>query len=382
VHQQPGGRLLTTGPDTWSAGARRRPRAFLGLNLATIALLFVAPPTGAQDSIERLFYYVDREDAWESLVEHINEITIVAPAAYSVDADGVVWGAVDPRVLELARQHEVGVMPLVVNPGFDQELLHVLLADDAARRRAIEALVGECRRHGYPGIQFDFENISHEDREAYTRFYREAADALHAEGYRLSVAVVHRPEEFAGPTRYHGWMHANWRGGYDLAALAEAGDFISVMTYSQHTRRTPPGPQAALPWVRQVAEYFLEFMPPEKLSLGIPLGSQHWYTSQEDRIDPERARSYSEPVSYRWGLGLVGRHDATPIWNDEHQVAYAFYPVGGTFEWVFFEDARSFEAKLGLVDELGLRGFSAWVLGPEDPVIWSVLAGRGAAARR
>ncbi|MGH7558450.1 MAG: glycosyl hydrolase family 18 protein, partial [Gemmatimonadota bacterium] len=359
------------------------PSVAVAATLSAALLSLSAVTATAQERVERLFYYVDREAAWKSLFEHIGEISIVAPAAYSVDASGVVWGAVDPRVLALAEEHGVGVVPLIVNPGFDQEELHALLQDDAARRRTIESLVGECRRHGYHGIQFDFENLAHEDRDAYTRFYREAAEALHGAGCEISVAVVHRPEEFPGPTRYHGWMFADWRGGYDLAALAEAGDFISVMTYSQHTRRTPPGPQAGLPWVREVAEYFLQFVPPGKLSLGIPLGSQHWYTSYEEQIDPELARSYSEQVSYEWGLGLAERHGATPVWSDEQQVAYAFYPVGGTFEWIFFEDARSFRAKLGLVDELGLRGFSAWVLGPEDPALWDVLAERrGAAARR
>ncbi|MGH7464426.1 MAG: glycosyl hydrolase family 18 protein, partial [Longimicrobiales bacterium] len=65
-------------------------------------------------------------------------------------------------------------------------------------------------------------------------------------------------------------------------------------------------------------------------------------------------------------------------WNDEHQVGYAFFPVGGTFEWIFLEDARSFRAKLDLMRRHGLRGFSAWVLGPEDPAIWEALPRRTA----
>jgi spore germination protein YaaH len=184
---------------------------------------------------------------------------------------------------------------------------------------------------------------------------------------------VHRPDDLAGPTRYHKWLFRNWRAGYDLAALAEIGDFVSVMTYSQHTRRTPPGPQAGVPWVEDVVEYFLQHMPAEKLSLGIPTGSQHWYTSQEDRIQPEMARSYSENVPWDRAVALVERYGAELIWSEEQQVPYAFYERGGTFEWIFLENARSFEAKLGLVGKHGLRGFSVWVLGSEDPGIWSSL---------
>ncbi|HEX2092149.1 MAG TPA: glycosyl hydrolase family 18 protein [Longimicrobiaceae bacterium] len=341
-----------------------------------LALALLPRPAAAQRPLERLFYYTDSEEAWASLQRNIAQVSVLAPTGYSVDEDGVVWGEVDPRVLRLAREHRVPVMPLIVNPGFDQEMLHRLLASDGARRRAVASLVELCRRNGYWGIQFDFENVAMNDRDAFTRFFREAAQALHAAGFKLSAAVVHRPDELPGPTPYHKWLFKNWRAGYDLRALGEAGDFLSIMSYSQHTRRTPPGPQAGLPWQEEVARYFLRFVPPEKLSLGIPTGSQHWYTSQEDRITPEMARSYSQQVSHARALGLVERYGARLQWDEQQQVPFAYFPRGGTFEWIFLEDARSFRAKLGLVERLGLRGFSVWVLGPEDPGIWEVLRGR------
>jgi spore germination protein len=346
--------------------------AVLSLEVLAAGILAPAARVSAQE-MERLFYYTDNEEAWASLQANIGAISVIAPGGYSVDEDGIVWGEVDPRVLRLAKERGVPVMPLIVNPGFDQEMLHRLLVNDAARARTVAWMVEECRRHGYWGIQFDFENVSIDDRDNLTRFYREMAAALHAEGYRISIAVVHRPDELPGPTRYHKWLFRNWRAGYDLKALGEIGDFISIMSYSQHTRRTPPGPQASVPWQEDVVEYFLQFVPKEKLSLGIPTGSQHWYTSQEDRIEPERARSYSENIGYRRALGLAERYDAEILWSAEHQVPYTFYERGGTFEWIFFEDARSFRAKLDLVRAHELRGFSVWVLGSEDPAIWEAL---------
>lgn len=364
------------------ASGAARSRAAGGLVARVlIAGSFIAPlfaaTVHAQQSPERLFYYTDNEAAYESLVTHVDRIDVLAPSAYFVDESGVVWGDVDPRVLALAGEHDVGVVPLLVNRGFDQEELRALLNDSVARARVVDDLVELCRRHDYRGIQIDFENLSIHDRDAFTRFYREAARALHDAGREISVAVVHRPDRLAGATAYQEWLMDSWRGGYDLAALAEAGDFISVMTYSQHTRRTPPGPQAGLPWAREVVDHFLEHVPPEKLSLGVALGSQHWYTSYEEEIRPELARSYSRQLSHAWATGLVDRHGAELHWSEEHQAAYAFFSVGGTFEWVWMEDARSLEAKLGLIDERGLRGFSAWVLGPEDPGIWVLLAGGG-----
>jgi spore germination protein YaaH len=339
-----------------------------------LALLVLLPSAlDAQRSMERLFYFYDNPASWESLRANIDQISVVAPGGYSVDEDGIVWGEVDARVLRLAREHGVPVMPLVVNPGFNQETLHRFLNNPTARARAIATLVEESRRHGYWGIQVDFENLSINDRDAYTLFFRELATALRSGGFRISAAVVHRPDELAGPTGYHRWLFRNWRAGYDLRALGEIADFISIMSYNQHTRRTPPGPQHGMPWMREVIQYFSSHIPGEKLSLGIITGGMRWYTSQEDRITPEMARSYSNTLSYGQALGLLDRYGAQLRWDDEQQVSYTWYSNGGTFEWIFLEDARSFMARVALVDEYRLRGFSVWVLGPEDPAVWDRL---------
>jgi len=45
----------------------------------------------------------------------------------------------------------------------------------------------------------------------------------------------------------------------------------------------------------------------------------------------------------------------------------------GLFEYLFLSDVRSFKAKLELVKRYNLRGFSAFVLGFEDPQIWKLI---------
>jgi len=331
------------------------------------------PCVFAQQKMERLFYYVNRESSFASFTEHVEQISIVAPVAYNVDEDGVVWGGVDPRVLRIAKEHDIDVMPLIHNPGFHQDMLHDLLSSDIARRRAIESILDECNMYGYSGMQFDFENLSMNDKELFTRFYQEAANALHQGDFMISVAVVHRPAKFPGPTKYFKWLYKNWRAGYDLKALSDIGDFISVMAYSQHTRRTTPGPNAGVPWVKQNLAYFLKSVPPEKLSLGIPVVSQHWRTEQDDEQYLANARSWSKSLSYREAVSLAERYNARIQWLDDQQVPYTFFENGGLFEYVFFEDAKSFQAKLDLVNSYKLRGISVWVIGREDEAIWHSL---------
>jgi spore germination protein YaaH len=344
------------------------------IRLAAVAVvsLVLALPAAAQQSLERMFYYVDNEQSYNSLLKHVDQITVLGPQAYTVDSLGIVFGAIDRRVMELAKRRSVKVMPLVVNEGFHGPSLRRLLGDTAARARATRALVALCRDNGFWGIQFDIENISLEDKDRFTAWVTATANALHEAGAKISIAVVHRPEEFAGPLGYHRFLYESWREGYDLAALGKASDFISLMTYSQHTRRTPPGPSAGLPWTREVVDYFLKSIPPEKLSLGIPLSGEHWFTRYDSSI-PERARSWSEGVSWTWGSGLAERNGARLQWDSTQAVNWTYYANGGTFEWLFLENARSFGVKLALAREKKLRGFSAWVLGPEDEGIWDLL---------
>jgi spore germination protein YaaH len=325
-----------------------------------------------QPALERLFYYVDREDSYESFVKHADRIDVLGVGGYRVDSLGILWGSVDRRVLDLARQRNVKVMPLLVNENFHQPSLRRLLADTAARNRATRAMAEECRLHKYWGWQFDIENVHIDDRDRLTTWYGEAARALHAAGCTISIAVVHRPTELAGPLGYHRFLFDSWRAAYDLAALARLSDFVTIMTYSQHTRRTTPGPQAGIPWMRSVVDYVLHSVPAAKLSLGIPSQGLHYFT-REDNTIPERARSWAETVNWTWGSGIAERYGARLMWDSTQAVTYGSFENGGTFEWLFLEDERSFRAKLALAREKKLRGFSVWVLGQEDERIWEAL---------
>lgn len=343
--------------------------ALTGSLLVTESLVAQSRPR-----VEALFYMTSSERSVQSFLRHADRISIVGPQVYSVKEDGVVWGQVDPRVIETAREKGVKVMPLIVNPGFDREMFHKLLMDPKARARTIAAMVDLAKEFGYWGWQFDFEHIHVSDRDALTVFYREAADALHANGLTLSVAAVPTTGKISA-TPYQWFMEADWRGSFDLKAMAEAGDFISLMTYDQHSRNTPPGPVAGLPWVRDMVDYALsQGVPPEKLSLGIPSYSHYWYATHT----AERGiHAYGRQLDYETASGLLDKYDAKTTWMPEQGVSWAVWDNRSQWEYLFLENRRAFEAKLDLLKEYpGLHGISVWVLGSEDPEIWEAVRGR------
>jgi len=334
-------------------------------------LLAVAACAKAQKP-EALWYSVGGEESTTSFVAHAAQISIVSPQVFAMDSLGGITGKVDPRVIAAAREKGVKLIPLVMNPGFDQAIVHRVLSVREARQRAIANLATLCQSNHFDGLQFDLENVNVADKDAFTSFVRETAAALHRVGCSVSAAVVPRSSESPGTTNYSRWMFENWRGVYDYKALADALDFISYMTYAQHAGGSTPGPVAGYTWMEEALKYVLSLgVPPSKISLGIPSYSDWWYSSYDAK---NGARVRGKDISYDTATALLSRYGAQPIWDDREKSPYAFWSNNGVYEWLWMEDARAFMAKLELVRKYQLRGYSVWVLGLEDAKTWDALA--------
>jgi len=339
---------------------------WVGLALVTV-LVRVLP----SQQLEALWYSVASERSTQSFLSHADRISIVSPQVFAFDRNGAIHGKIDPRIIEKARAQRVKVIPLVMNPGFDQPLIHHILTVPEVRKRAIASLVALCRDNHFDGLQFDLENVNVADKAAFTDFVRESAGALHAINCSISAAVVPRLSDNPGPTNFHRWMYENWRGVYDYKALAESLDFISYMTYAQHGGSSTPGPVAGYTWMEAALQFLLSTgVPPEKISLGIPSYSDWWYPTYTTKSG---AQVRGSDIPYAKVSELIATYSLTPVWDEREKTSFAIWADAGVNDLMWIEDARAFEAKLELVRKYKLRGYSVWVLGMEDPRVWEIL---------
>jgi len=316
-----------------------------------------------------LFYMTENPSSVRSFSEHADKIDILVPAWYSVDGNGLVWGGPNPDVLKTAAQHHVPVMPIVAL--MTQADLHKLFTTPMARGAFIASLLSECKKYEYSGFQIDFENVNWSDRDLLSGLVAETAAALHKDRLQLTIATVPNAPGSAGKSNYSRWLYANWRGGYDLKALAQSADLICLMTYDQNTRWTEPGPVAGYPWTVENLEYALQFVPQEKLSLGIPLYGYHWFAGDPGKDEkPNPAAEYVGQPDV--DLYLAAYHPQVE-WDSADRTAWFYFYRDDTREWVFYTDKRGFQERLNLVRDRGVQGFCSWVLGTEDPQIWSLL---------
>ncbi|MGH9617318.1 MAG: glycosyl hydrolase family 18 protein [Acidobacteriaceae bacterium] len=326
-----------------------------------------------------LLYMTSAPESVQSFLDHADKIDILVPTWYATDVHGMVWGGANPQVMQVAREHHVAVMPIIGGSGMGTEQYHQFFNDATARHAMEEALVRICKQNGYLGIQFDFEDVSWTDRDALSQTVAETAAALHSAGFQLSIATVPNAPGYAGATAYSAWMYRDWRGAYDLKALAKSADLICLMTYDQHTAYTPPGPVAGYPWVLENLKYALAVVPKEKLSLGIPLYGYHWFAGRPvggKNVPNNSAQYIGTPAA----MQLARAYHARLQWDPEDKTAWFYFYRAQDREYIFYTDTRTFSARYDLVKRDGLEGFCAWVLGQEDPAIWQLLPSHTSAA--
>jgi spore germination protein YaaH len=337
--------------------------------LVSAVCLLTVSVAGAQRP-EALWYIRNQESGIQSFIRNADHISIISPQTFSMDSTGAIRGRIDPRIVETARAKKVKLVPLVMNPGFNQPMFHRVLTNPAARANAIRNLAALCRDNKFDGIQFDFENFHLDVKDAFTSFTREAVDSVHRAGCTLSAAVVPRFTDERTGNEYHKWIHDNWRAAFDYKALADTLDFISFMTYAQHTGGSTPGPVAGMPWVERCLAFLLSLgVPPSKISLGLASYSDHWYPHYDARRDESRVRG--NDISHTRAMEIANAAGVKPVWDNVQKAWYAMWESNGVFEHLWIEDARAFFTKAALVNKHKLRGYSVWLLGDEDPATWA-----------
>ena len=125
---------------------------------------------------------------------------------------------------------------------------------------------------------------------------------------------------------------------------------------------------APLPNVRAVVEYALTEIPREKIWLGIPNYGYDWPLP----VEPGVTRATS--ISNQRAVDLARLYRAEIQYDETTQAPWFRYQnETGQEHEVWFEDARSIQAKLGLIREYGLKGAGYWNLMRPFPQNWVVL---------
>ncbi|KGE19775.1 glycoside hydrolase family 18 protein [Paenibacillus wynnii] len=289
-------------------------------------------------------------------------LTYLAPFSFQVQRDGSLAAPPLGNLASIAAQNQVTLMMVVTNlenAQFSSELGRIILNDQAVQTRLLDNIIAQAKRLNFRDIHFDFEFLRPEDREAYNTFLRRAATRIHQEGFLLSTALA--PKTSAAQV-------GAWYTAHDYKVHGQVADFVIIMTYEWGYSGGPPMPVSPIGPVRRVLEYAITEMPASKIMMGQNLYGYDW------TLPYVAGGAYARALSPQAAIDLARNRNAAIQYDTKDQAPHFNYTDdSGKSHKVWFEDARSIQAKFDLIKELGLRGISYWKLGLPFPQNWLLI---------
>jgi len=289
---------------------------------------------------------------------HHDLIDEILPCAFVSDAAGRLQRALSEerlsRLSSVCSDSGITMIPLVAMPPIED--LKAILKSSILRTDNIKSIVDTVVSGDFVGIDVDYECMPPEYRALYTEFFVELSAAMRSAGKLLSLPV--HPKASDRDTTVPGGL------SQDYPVLAGLVDNVRVMCYDQHhPAYAEPGPVGGYSWAERVMDYAATVIPAEKLYMGLPTYGHEW-----DLKDNSKSRYVSfsdvEGIDSAWHPGVKRDADGSPNFA---------YSTSGSDKEVWYTDTDTFIMGMEIASAHGAAGVSVWVMGVEDPSLWTAL---------
>jgi spore germination protein len=289
-------------------------------------------------------------------------LTYVSIFSYQIRPDGSLIPIPDSNIINTARNAAVMPMMVITNikegASFDSDLAHTILTDMTVQNTLIDNTIKILNEKRYYGLDIDIEYIYPEDREAYNNFLRKITARLHALGYIVTTAVAPKTSATQSGLLYE---------AHDYKAHGEIVDHVIIMTYEWGYTYGPAQAVAPIDQVEKVLQYAVTAIPSAKIFLGMPNYGYDWTL-------PFVSGSAARSISNVEAINIAVRHNSQIQYDTKSQAPFFNYTDNaGKRHEVWFDDARSIQARLQLIDKYKLGGVSYWTINTFFSQNWLVL---------
>lgn len=276
-------------------------------------------------------------------------LSLISPFSYSLTSDGEIIAPDADRIIAASRNS--GVMPLmtvtnIYDGNFSTEVLSQILAVPETQERLITNILAELEAKNYFGVNLDMEYISPDDREAYNDFLRNISQRLHENDYLLVSAVA---------PKYRADQPGILYESHDYAEQGRWADLVLIMSYEWGYSFSMPMSVQPIEEVRKVLSYAITEIPSGKILLGMPNYGYDWTL-------PYTRGTAARSIGFTAATELANSKGSEIFFDERTQTPYFYYTENGVRHVVWFDDPRSIDAKLRLVDEFNLAGASWWTI--------------------
>ena len=346
--------------------------------------LHPTPDTRHPVPVIAAFYVNWEETSWASAQHNMAHLTHFLPEWLHLKQKGADVDSSSPKnlpfldarddkdktdVVNLAHSNSVPIVVLLNNytrpkneeegeGKWDTDAVHALVSDPKARRNFARQMRDWLLTNKLQGVNIDFEEVAEQDKDSLTLFMRELYTALHPA--KLLVTQDVQLEN----------------GAFDFPGLAKWNDWLVPMFYDEHESSSGPGAIAGIDWTHKHLDALLSQVDPSKVVMAV---GQQGYDWTKGVAGTESLRYQTAVVTAKEsydGKGMDGviRIDPAslnPMFTYSEDTLDKNNQVRQEEHTVWMQDAASVYNQLLLARPHGIRGAALWMLGAEDPTIWS-----------
>lgn len=333
-------------------------------------------------AVRGAFYGPWQETGLGALRANADRLTHLFPEWLRLDPSGL---AIDERdfdaarvphnrdVLGIAREHQLPIHPMLTNAEggeFEPTRAHRLLtAPESQKKKLAIHLRRFLAEHHFQGLNLDLENLRAEDYPRLPAFVDLLARTLHCEPSCVAPEPGNLADEVAGRLALSVDVEADEQK-VPLEALAKSADFVVLMAYDEHYAGGKPGPIAPLPWFTRALDRVIGRVPAEKLVIGLGNYAYDW------RKDGGPAESLTFEQAVIRARAYHPDEPPTDVIRFDPEALNATFEYtddddGGREHVVWMLDAVSAYDQWQVTAARRPAGAALWVLGSEDPALWT-----------
>ncbi len=332
------------------------------ISIMAFVSVSVTPVYAKDKKFNMSYIYFGNSDAYKNHVKNTNHsLQAISPNYFDLDTDGTLklTSALNTHFINEMHQQGIKVIPFLSNH-WNRELGRLALQK---RESLAQEIADAIYNYKLDGINIDIENMTEEDRDHYTDFVKQIRERLSSDK-SISVAVAANPRRFK----------TGWQASYDHRSLAKYSDYLVVMAYDESYKGSLPGAIASLPFVEDSIKQVLEYVPNEKVVLGIPFYGRYWKEGESCGgygLSLKKINALIQEYQGQVLFDMVKQSPKALIKIDENQnstnVSKELTP--GTYT-IWYENEPSLKSKLRLVQKYNLKGTASWSLGQETQDTW------------
>ncbi len=306
------------------------------------------------------FSYIDRS----VLIKTLPFLTYLTIFNYRTTSEGeIISNADDTEIIQLAKAFDVAPMMFIstmTEEGIvSREVTYNIINNPTVQDRFIDNALYILRTKGFYGINIYAENVTNGNIDSIAAYLKKASAIFHSEGYKVLVTIT--------PATNVDIPGVNFER-LDYSKLSEYADGIIFSSYDWARSYSYPSAIFPVNILRELLDYVVSIIPPEKIFLGVTALGYDWTLPYVPGATEAVVISNNSAVQ-------IAAENKIPIqFNEVAQSSYFYYiDSDGILHVVWFKDARSFNARTGLIEEYNLQGISIWTIMRFDTRMWLII---------